>query len=90
MVDSETGRVVDRENKGRGYELSKGRYVKIEEDELEAVQLESTHTIDIDDFVPDDEIDERYLDRPYAQGARHLPPRSRASRQRRRTRHRAA
>jgi DNA end-binding protein Ku len=65
MVDSETGRAVDKENKGRGYELSKGRYVKIEEDELEAVQLESTHTIDIDEFVPDDEIDERYLDRPY-------------------------
>ena len=65
MVDSETGRVVDKENKGRGYELSKGRYVKIEEDELDAVQLESTHTIDIDEFVPDDEIDERYLDRPY-------------------------
>ena len=52
MVDSETGRVVDKENKGRGYELSKGRYVEIEEDELDAVQLESTHTIDIDEFVP--------------------------------------
>ena len=65
MVNSETGRVVDRENKGRGYELSKGRYVKIEEDELDAVQLESTHTIDIDTFVPQEEIDERYLDRPY-------------------------
>jgi DNA end-binding protein Ku len=65
MVDSETGRAVDTENKGRGYEVSKGRYVKIEEDELEAVQIESTHTIDIDDFVPEDEIDERYLDRPY-------------------------
>jgi DNA end-binding protein Ku len=65
MVDSETGRAVDTENKGRGYEVSKGRYVEIEEDELEAVQIESTHTIDIDDFVPEDEIDERYLDRPY-------------------------
>jgi DNA end-binding protein Ku len=65
MVDSETGRAVDKENKGRGYELSKGRYVEIEEEELEAVQIESTHTIDIDDFVPEDEIDERYLDRPY-------------------------
>jgi DNA end-binding protein Ku len=65
MVDSETGRAVDTENKGRGYEVSKGRYVEIEEEELEAVQIESTHTIDIDDFVPEDEIDERYLDRPY-------------------------
>ena len=51
MVDEQTGRVVDKEHKGRGYELSKGRYVEIDEDELEAVKLESTHTIEIDDFV---------------------------------------
>jgi len=65
MVDSETGRVVDKEHKGRGYELSRGRYVEVEEEELDAVQIESTHTIDIDEFVPQEEIDERYLDRPY-------------------------
>jgi Ku protein len=52
MVDEQTGRVVDKEHKGRGYELSKGRYVEIDEEELDAVKLESTHTIDIDDFVP--------------------------------------
>jgi DNA end-binding protein Ku len=65
MIDSETGKVVDREDKGRGYELSKGKYVEIEEDELAAIQIESTHTVDIDSFVPRDEIDKRYLDRPY-------------------------
>ena len=65
MVDDETGKVVDKEDKGRGYELSKGRYVEIEEDELEAIQVESTHTVEIDSFVPKDEIDQRYLDRPY-------------------------
>ena len=65
MVDEETGKVVDKEDKRRGYELSKGRYVEIEADELEAVQLESTHTIDIDAFVPAEEIDSRYRDRPY-------------------------
>src|ERR1700748_973921 len=65
MVDERTGRVVDKDHKGRGYELSKGRYVQIEEDELEAVKLESTHTIEIDDFVPAEDIDERYLGRPY-------------------------
>ena len=65
MVDSETGRVVDKEHKGRGYELSRGRYVEVEEEELDAVQIESTHTIDIDEFVPQEEIDERFLDRPY-------------------------
>jgi DNA end-binding protein Ku len=65
MVDERTGRVVDKEHKGRGYELAKGRYVEIDEDELEAVKLESTHTIEIDDFVPAEDIDERYLDKPY-------------------------
>jgi Ku protein len=65
MVDSETGDVVDKEQKGRGYEVSKGEYVEIEPDELEAVQLESSHTIDIDSFVPVDEIDKRYLNNPY-------------------------
>ncbi len=65
MVDSETGEVVEKEQKGRGYEVSKGAYVPIEKDELEAVQIESHHTIDIDNFVPRDEIDKRYLDHPY-------------------------
>ncbi len=65
MVDEKTGRVVDTEDKGRGYEISKGRYVPIDAEELEAVKLESTHTIDIDDFVPAEDIDQRYLDRPY-------------------------
>jgi len=65
MVDSETGDVVEPEQKGRGYEVSKGEYVEIEKEELEAVQIESTHTIDIDSFVPRDEIDKRYLDNPY-------------------------
>src|SRR4051812_3081941 len=65
MVDEDTGRVVESDDKGRGYELSKGRYVEIEEDELKAVEIESTHTVDIDSFVPRSEIDKRYLDKPY-------------------------
>jgi Ku protein len=65
MIDEETGRVVDKEHKGRGYEVSKGRYVEIDEDELDAVEIASAHTIEIDEFVPQDDIDERYLDRPY-------------------------
>jgi Ku protein len=65
MVDSETGDVVESDQKGRGYEVSKGSYVEIDKEELEAVQVESTHTIDIDSFVPRDEIDKRYLDNPY-------------------------
>ena len=65
MVDAETGDVVERDEKARGYELRKGKYVGIEPEELDAVQIESNHTIDIDSFVPRDEIDKRYLNHPY-------------------------
>jgi Ku protein len=65
MVDSGTGDVVESDQKGRGYELRKGKYVEIEPEELEAVQIESNHTIDIESFVPSEEIDQRYLDHPY-------------------------
>ena len=65
MVDAETGDVVEADQKGRGYELSKGKYVEIEPDELDAVQIESNHSIDIDSFVPREEIDRRYLNHPY-------------------------
>ena len=65
MIDAETGDVVESDQKGRGYELKKGQYVEIEKDELEAVQIESNHTIEIDSFVPSDEIDKRYYNHPY-------------------------
>jgi DNA end-binding protein Ku len=65
MVDSETGDIVEGDQKGRGYQLKKGSYVEIEKEELEAVQIESNHTVDIDSFVPREEIDKRYLDNPY-------------------------
>src|SRR5262249_25361241 len=65
MIEEETGKPVDNEDKGRGYELGKGKYVEIDEDELEAIQVESTHTIDIDTVVPKDAIDQRYFEKPY-------------------------
>ena len=65
MVDEETGDVVESDQKARGYEISKGKYVEIERDELDAVQIESNHSIDIDSFVPKDEIDQRFLNHPY-------------------------
>lgn len=65
MVDAETGDVVESDQKGRGYELKKGQYVEIEKQELEAVQIDSNHTIEIDSFVPRDEIDKRYYNHPY-------------------------
>src|SRR5260370_19272075 len=65
MVDAETGDVVEGDQKARGYEMKKGEYVEVEKEELEAVQIESSHTIDIDSFVPKNEIDDRYIDHPY-------------------------
>ena len=65
MVDAETGDIVEGEQKGRGYELQKGSYVEVEPDELDAVRIESNHSIDIDSFVPRQEIDRRYLNHPY-------------------------
>jgi Ku protein len=65
MIDEETGDVVESDQKARGYEIAKGKYVEIEKDELDAVQIKSNHTVDIDSFVPKDEIDPRYLNHPY-------------------------
>src|SRR6201999_4654782 len=53
------------DQKAHGYELKKGEYVEIEKDELDAVQIETNHPIDIYSFVPKDEIDQRYLNHPY-------------------------
>ena len=64
-VDSETGEVVLREDIARGYEVAKDQYLIVEDEELDAVQIESTRTIEIDQFVPKSEIDERYIDSPY-------------------------
>src|ERR1043166_65494 len=65
MVEAETGDVVESDQKGRGYELKKGQYVEIEKEELEAVQIETNHAIEIDSFVPRDEIDKSYYNHPY-------------------------
>src|SRR5690242_13246315 len=65
LVDSDTGDLVDREDIGRGYEVAKGEYILIDDEELDKIRIESTHTIDIKAFVPKAEIDNRYLDSPY-------------------------
>src|SRR5262249_59595641 len=57
-IDSETGDVVSREDTARGYEVAKGQYLIVEDQEIDAVQIESTRTIEIDRFVPRSEIDE--------------------------------
>jgi DNA end-binding protein Ku len=65
LVDEVTRETVEGSDKGRGYEYAKNSYLMIEDEELEAIAIESNHTIEIDSFVPRSEIDERYLDSPY-------------------------
>src|ERR1700761_8087666 len=48
LIDAETGDIVERSDIGRGYEVGKGQFVDVEDGELENVQIESTHVIDID------------------------------------------
>jgi DNA end-binding protein Ku len=64
-VDAETGDEVDASDIVKGHEVGKGEYIEVEPEELEAVAIGSTHTIDIDEFVPRKEIDELYLNNPY-------------------------
>jgi len=56
---------IDRSELVKGYEVAKGEYVLVTQDEIDAVKLESTKTIDIERFVAEDEIDRLYWDQPY-------------------------
>lgn len=64
-VDAETDEDVDTSDIVKGYEVGKGEYIELEPEELEAVAVESTRTLEIDEFVPKKEIDELYLNNPY-------------------------
>jgi DNA end-binding protein Ku len=64
-IDAETGDDVAAEDIIKGYKVDKDSYVTIDKDELDAIAVESTRTIEIDEFVPRDEIDDLYLIRPY-------------------------
>jgi DNA end-binding protein Ku len=64
-IDAETGREVDGHDIIKGYEKTKGEYVPVEPEELEAVAIESKRVIEIDEFVARKEIDELYFANPY-------------------------
>ena len=64
-VDAETGEEVEPEDIVKGYKVDTDTYIEVSKDELDNIALESTHTVDIDEFVPRDEIDYRFLIRPY-------------------------
>jgi len=65
LIDSKTGEIVDRDEIVKGYEHDRGRYVTIDDDELKALQIESSKIIDLDRFVDREEVDPVYLDTPY-------------------------
>jgi len=63
-TDPDTG-PVERSELVKGYEVSKGEYILLTDEEIKSVRLESTKTIDIERFVPADDIDRLYWDNPY-------------------------
>jgi DNA end-binding protein Ku len=65
LTDEETGAPVAPRDRGRGYEVAKGCYLIVPDAEFDAIEIESTHTIEIDSFVPRSQIDQRFFDTPY-------------------------
>lgn len=65
MVDEESGEEVPPDRQVRGYEVDKDEHVVLESEDLDAVALESTHTIEITQFTARDDIDPLYFDRVY-------------------------
>jgi DNA end-binding protein Ku len=64
-VRKDTGEAVDPADIVRGFEIEKGRYVPLEDEDLDRLDVELTHTIDICDFVSLDEIDPIYFRKAY-------------------------
>jgi len=65
LVDEETGMPVAAQDRGRGYEVARGEYLIVTDEELDAIEVASTHTIEIDSFVPRSQLDQRFFDTPY-------------------------
>lgn len=65
FVDSESGDIVEHDAQVKGYETSNGRYVVLEPDEIASAVPDSDKTLAITAFIPCDEIDDVYFDKPY-------------------------
>jgi DNA end-binding protein Ku len=63
-VDAETGEEVANDDIMKGYKIDTDTYIEVSKDELDDIALESTRTIEIDEFVPRSDIDSRYVIRP--------------------------
>jgi DNA end-binding protein Ku len=64
-VDSATGKPVKDEDEVKGYEMDDKQYLLIDEDEINAVEIESSHTLNLEGFVSKADIEQVYLDSPY-------------------------
>ncbi len=67
-ITPETGDIVPREEMVKGYEFSKGKYVLFTPEELKTLEEKATHSIDITEFVPFEQVDRGYLDKVYYLG----------------------
>src|SRR5436190_5828240 len=65
MVDAVTEEEVPTEEQVKGYAVGKDQYVMVEDDELSNIAIESTHTVDIEKFVPKSSSDDRFRCRPH-------------------------
>ena len=65
VIDATTDKVLERKNLLKGYEFAKGKYVTLTNEEIDAVRLKSTKTVEIEEFVPAADIDRLYWDHPY-------------------------
>jgi DNA end-binding protein Ku len=64
-LDEETGDAVASEDQTKGFEVEKGEFIEIEPDEIKKLKLTSQHTLEVGEFVAIDDIDTRYLEKPY-------------------------
>ncbi|TAV01246.1 non-homologous end joining protein Ku [Rhizobium ruizarguesonis] len=65
FVDSQTGDPVEREDQVKGFEIEDGRYVVLEPDEVAAAIPNSDKTLTVEAFIPCEEVDDVYFDKPY-------------------------
>ncbi|EPE96811.1 non-homologous end joining protein Ku [Rhizobium grahamii] len=65
FIDSETDKVVEREDQVKGFETTAGDYIMIDPEEVAAVIPESDKTLDLEAFIPCSEVDDLYFDKPY-------------------------
>jgi DNA end-binding protein Ku len=64
-IDEETQEEVSTDEQIKGYETDKNDFLAVDSEEIKALKPASEHTLDVDEFVPIADIDNRYLEKPY-------------------------